>query len=298
MTDNGSSSSDTLGITILTPGGLLWFSSAWNGTRTVEQSLGGGNLKVRPAQELAGSPAVDTSAVAPLTLDEIQPVAAAAIARWAAAGIDPQQLSALNHVVFQIDDLGGSDLAWEHQGVITLDRTADGYGWFIDPSPGSDAEFGPGAVDSPARGHIDLLSVVAHEMGHLLGYGEDNSDGVTGEYLAPGVRRVPVEVPAPLISTSGQGAARIAAMAVTQRLGDGLMSLDTARRAARARDAGLAPLTNTTAPGIRLRPRAAVLDRRAVDALLGDAGLTWLTTDHGFTPLKKGRERSVEKAIR
>jgi hypothetical protein len=199
MTDNGSPASDTIGITILTPGGALWFSSAWNGTKTVEQSLGGGNLQVRAAQELAGSPAAGSSAVAPLTLDEIRPIAAEAIARWAAAGIDPRRLSALNHVTFRIDDLTGSDLAWERQGVITLDRTADCYGWFVDPTPGDDSEFGPGAVNSPARGHIDLLSVVAHEMGHLLGYGEDESNGVTGEYLAPGVRHVPVAAPAPLV---------------------------------------------------------------------------------------------------
>ena len=27
------------------------------------------------------------------------------------------------------------------QGVVTLDRTADGYGWFVDPTPGDDSEF-------------------------------------------------------------------------------------------------------------------------------------------------------------
>jgi hypothetical protein len=203
MTDNGEpGSNDTIGITIWTPGGALWFSSDWNGTATVEQSLGnghgGGNLQVRPAQELAGAPAAGTAAVAPLTPDEIRPIAVEAIARWAAAGIDPARLSALNHVVFQIQDLAGSDLAWERQGVITLDRTADGYGWFVDPTPGDDSEFAPNVVNSPARGHIDLLSVVAHEMGHLLGFGEDESNGVTAEYLAPGVRHVPVAIHPPL----------------------------------------------------------------------------------------------------
>jgi hypothetical protein len=207
MTDNGDpGTSDTIGITIRTPDGGLWFSSAWNGTATVEQGLGdghgGGNLQVRLAQELAGGPASGNTAVAPLTLAEIRPIAAEAVARWAAAGIDPRRLGALNHVVFQIQYLTGSDLAWERQGVITLDRTADGYGWFIDPTPGDDSEFGPGVISSPARGHIDLLSVVAHEMGHLLGYGEDESNGVTGEFLAPGVRHVPVAAPAPLDPTA------------------------------------------------------------------------------------------------
>jgi hypothetical protein len=206
MTDNGDpGTSDTIGITIRTPAGALWYASAWNGTATVEQSLGngngGGNLQVRPAQEAAGGPALGTTAAAPLTPDEIGPIAAEALARWAAAGIDAQRLNALNHVVFRIDDLSGSDLGWARQGVITLDRTADGFGWFVDATPGDDSEFSPGVFNSPARGHIDLLSVVAHETGHLLGFGEDSSSGVTGEYLAPGARHVPVPGLAPPAAT-------------------------------------------------------------------------------------------------
>jgi hypothetical protein len=94
--------------------------------------------------------------------------------------------------------------------VITLDRTGDGCGWFIDPTPGDSSEFAPGAVNSPAQGRIDLLSVVAHEMGHMLGYGEDDSDTVTGEYLAPGVRHVPVAALPPSGLTSTDPAAVIA----------------------------------------------------------------------------------------
>src|SRR5262249_12406030 len=104
MTDNGSQSGASLGITSRTPAGTLRCSSDWNGTATVEQSLGGGTLQVRPAQEVAGGPAGGTTSVAPLTLAEIQPIAAAAIARWAAAGIDQERLSVLNHLVFQIED--------------------------------------------------------------------------------------------------------------------------------------------------------------------------------------------------
>jgi hypothetical protein len=206
------------------------------------------------------------------------------------------RLSVLNHVVFQIDDLTGSDLAWEQQGVITLDRAADGYGWFLDPSPGSDSEFGPGAANSPARGHVDLLSVVAHEMGHLLGYGEDDGEGVTSEYLAPGVRHVPVAAPATLRPASGNHPALSAVMTATPGMGDGLMAGDAAPRTLAARDAGLTPLAGPTASRIRVRPRTAALDRRAVDTLLDDIGMTWLSNDEGLTPLKKGRDRSAGTA--
>ncbi len=49
LTDKGEpGSSDTIGITLYANGsGALLFSSNWDGTRTVEQILGGGNLQVR-----------------------------------------------------------------------------------------------------------------------------------------------------------------------------------------------------------------------------------------------------------
>jgi hypothetical protein len=46
MTDFGSPTKDTIGFTLY-DGSALLFSSTWNGTRTVEQLLGGGNLSVR-----------------------------------------------------------------------------------------------------------------------------------------------------------------------------------------------------------------------------------------------------------
>jgi hypothetical protein len=291
LTDNGEPGrNDTIGITIRTPAGALWYSSDWNGTTTVEQSLGNGNgsgnLQVRPAQEVAGGPAGGATAPAPLALGEIKPIAAEAIARWAAAGIDPQRLSVLDHVVFQIDDLTGSDLGWARQGVITLDRTADGYGWFIDPTPSDDSDFGPKAVNSPARDHVDLLSVVAHEMGHLLGFGEDDGNGVTGEYLAPGVRHVPVA------SQTGGGAFGLSAAVLRSGAApspvlpgptgasNGLMALDASLTSwSRSRDAMTTPAAvaggsvRGSSPSGRAFPisvatRRAVLQARLVDSVL------------------------------
>ncbi len=48
MTDTGEPGigSDSIAITLWDKNGGLWFSSSWNGTGTVEQVLGGGNLKV------------------------------------------------------------------------------------------------------------------------------------------------------------------------------------------------------------------------------------------------------------
>ena len=48
MTDRGEpGKTDTIGITLWNKDGGLWFTSNWDGTRTLEQVLGGGNLVVR-----------------------------------------------------------------------------------------------------------------------------------------------------------------------------------------------------------------------------------------------------------
>jgi len=47
ITDNGEpGSSDTIAITIRDFASALWFSSNWNGVKTAEQTLGGGNIRV------------------------------------------------------------------------------------------------------------------------------------------------------------------------------------------------------------------------------------------------------------
>lgn len=46
MTDTGKSKTSTIGITVWNKSGGLWFASNWNGARTVQQTLGGGNLAI------------------------------------------------------------------------------------------------------------------------------------------------------------------------------------------------------------------------------------------------------------
>ena len=47
LTDNGEpGANDSLGITLWDKNGGLWFSSRWDGTKTIEQTLGGGNVVV------------------------------------------------------------------------------------------------------------------------------------------------------------------------------------------------------------------------------------------------------------
>src|SRR5207253_4771870 len=60
-------------------------------------------------------------------------------------------------------------------------------------SAGSRTELIPFYVGhpNPAYGKVDLLTVVAHELGHVLGYEDAGSEGLMAEYLGTGVRRVP-----------------------------------------------------------------------------------------------------------
>jgi hypothetical protein len=46
MTDYGQPASDSIAITVWNKSGGVWFSSNWNGTTTVQQTLNGGNLSV------------------------------------------------------------------------------------------------------------------------------------------------------------------------------------------------------------------------------------------------------------
>jgi hypothetical protein len=128
------------------------------------------------------------------------PDVAAATARWGAAGVGESALSALSKFDVRIADLPDTILGVTTPGVIWIDQNAAGYGWFIDQTPGDDAEFsGTGsslkAADGTApAGHVDLLTVIEHELGHQIGledtYQSADSADVMYGYLNLGERRL------------------------------------------------------------------------------------------------------------
>jgi hypothetical protein len=154
-------------------------------------ALGGGRIQVHTnAQLAAGGPNPGGASVAPLTPKDLQRIVPEAIARWAAAGIDPARLGALGQVAVGIADFPGPWLGMAFPGAIWIDQNAAGYGWYLGAAPPDNAAF-PAVPGSPAYGKVDLLTVVTHELGHELGFDDTDGGGVMGTFLAPGTRRLP-----------------------------------------------------------------------------------------------------------
>jgi hypothetical protein len=113
-----------------------------------------------------------------LTAQQLQPVLHDAIAAWQVAGASPAQLAAMSQALVHIAALPTRYLGEEAGGQVWISPNADGWGWST------------GATPAPTR--MDLLSVLTHELGHVLGLGDSaNGRDVMGETLSPGVRRLP-----------------------------------------------------------------------------------------------------------
>jgi probable HAF family extracellular repeat protein len=129
-----------------------------------------------------------TAVTQTLRNDQVAPLLTEALARWQAADVDT---SVLGTIQIQIANLGGCTLglADEMHHTIWLDDNAAGRGWFIDKTPWDDSEFTtPG--DQGERNHMDPLTVLEHELGHVLGF-EHAKTGVMTDTLPAGTRRTP-----------------------------------------------------------------------------------------------------------
>ncbi|ROZ61645.1 Ig-like domain-containing protein [Ramlibacter sp. WS9] len=132
-----------------------------------------------------------------ITDADAQRLADAAKAYWTDVGV-PAEL--LDGARFELATLPQGVAGLEQgEGRIALSINGAGYGWFVDGTPLAAEEFTrqtdntlTAEGSSSAANKLDLLTVMIHELGHVLGFGDTYAqDDVMNGYLSPGMRRLP-----------------------------------------------------------------------------------------------------------
>ncbi len=137
-----------------------------------------------PQFQLFAGPAGSGGATA-LTEAEAQSLLPTAITAWQAAGLTGAGVQLLERSSVLVADLGSNVLGLEAAGVIWINQTAAGHNWYVNQGPTAVLPFGvtgPGgervaAAGTSAAGQVALLTVLEHELGHVLGLQDNNQAG-------------------------------------------------------------------------------------------------------------------------
>jgi RHS repeat-associated protein len=178
-------------------------------------------LKVGNSQILEADGNAAAGAVTPLTAQLLAPVVREAEDLWRASGLSAAQQTALAGADVEIAPLPGGQIGTTIDQTIWIDPSAGGFGWYINTNTYDPQVFRAVAgqefqavAGSAAAHEADLLTVVAHEFGHLLDL--PDVDNLLHPYnlmdleLGLGTRRLP---PTPADRSGNDGLAADAATA-------------------------------------------------------------------------------------
>jgi hypothetical protein len=210
--DNGQRDGTEFQVNQTTPGsqrypsvatlGSLGFTVAWSGSGDGDTSgVFARRILDGPAMPIlaAGEPTSSAAAKSSLTANQLNPIVESTIHHLETSELNSQQLDALGNVRVRIADLPRARLGQTTGQTITVDTDAAGHGWFVDVTPLVSEEFSwiDGNLladpDTDAHERMDLLSVLMHELGHVLRQPDvndwDDENDLMYGWLAAGVRR-------------------------------------------------------------------------------------------------------------
>jgi hypothetical protein len=134
-------------------------------------------------------------------MGQLDAIAKAAVAIW--DRVQPGAARLLAGTRFEIVDLPADELGRTTVNTVEIDTKSDGYGWFVDATPGRNEEFrgrtsagSSLAIRSAAAGHMDLLTVVLHELGHVLGRPDLDGPSLSGDLMYESLRELTLEAKA------------------------------------------------------------------------------------------------------
>jgi hypothetical protein len=192
----GSSASDNpdqISVTLWDDSTLI-FSTHWYGSETLEQDLIGGNNQIHAPKTKGNKLEIEAGTITEqgqmagsLTETVLGAMGYQAVEIWAAAGISAEGISTMDAANLLTEDLSymGGVLGLAMFGEVTIDDDAVGYGWYIDDL------IDPYATDTNIVG-VDLLTVMLHEYGHILGFAHNDIEGdIMNPTLSLGQRKMP-----------------------------------------------------------------------------------------------------------
>ena len=149
---------------------------------------------------LPGIQRTEDDVLGSITVADVQSLGAAAVDRWLTTGLSAAQIAALDAIEYRIEDLDDGHIAAVTGSVVVIDPDANAFGWFVDKTSANDEEFERSSATlltadaGDAAGGIDLLTVLMHEQGHVLGLADLSApeQALMYQYVQEGQRRLPL----------------------------------------------------------------------------------------------------------